>query len=106
MPQQTRPASDKPGVKTSEFWVTLAMVVIAAAVNAGLLPESTDLQGSASAIGTALAAMIAHWKYTDGRNQVKTFGQLPQPEETLRTIRELALTLVERDKQQSGKPAQ
>lgn len=60
----------KPGYKTSEFWLTLAVVVLGALMASGLFgPE----HWVASAIGMALAALKA-MGYTASRAKVK-FGE-------------------------------
>lgn len=57
----------KPGWKTSEFWLSLAAVVVAAVLGSGLLPE-----GSPWAVGLGIAAaVLASLGYTAARTALK-----------------------------------
>lgn len=45
----------KPGIKTTEFWLTLAAVGLSAALATGLIPAG-EWERAASAVGMVLAA--------------------------------------------------
>ncbi len=57
-----------PGYKTSEFWLSLAAVILSATLASGLLQESDTKYKVLYAIVTALAAL----GYTAGRAIVKS----------------------------------
>jgi len=64
--EPTHPA-EKPGWKTTEFWLTLAAVLIAAFLNSGVLPDTSI----AVKIASIAAAALASLGYTAGRSYVK-----------------------------------
>ena len=69
--------TQKPGVKTSEFWVTLAALGIAVLTGMGILSaaDGEQLQTSAGEIAQAAAALITAITpvaYVIGRSVVKS----------------------------------
>lgn len=58
---------DKPGIKTSEFWLNLAAIVVAAFISSGLLPEGHVALKVAVMVSTVLGAL----GYTVARSMVK-----------------------------------
>lgn len=58
---------DKPGWKTTEFWLTLVATIGVAILNVGLLPDGSIAVKITMAIVAALAAL----GYTAGRTYVK-----------------------------------
>lgn len=84
----------RPGVWTSEFWVTvgsaLAGLVTAAAPLFGLRPEGAEpianaIRDSALHIGGLAVIVAAAWKYVAVRGQVKAAAVTP-PEPTPQII--------------------
>lgn len=69
--------SEKPGVKTTEFWITAVTSVIGLLVAIGLISfaDSEMLADSIAKIGGAVGIFIAEaikiWKYIDSRIQAK-----------------------------------
>ncbi len=57
----------KSGVKTTEFWITLVLVVLGAVLAAGLLPEDS---AAARIVGAILAA-AASFGYSVSRGLAK-----------------------------------
>lgn len=88
-------AKDKPGIKTSEFYMAAATIAIAAAANLGLLPETTDVEASARSAASAVMAIFVLWQYIASRTQLKQGAGPDRDEvrESLATIRELARRL-------------
>jgi hypothetical protein len=75
----------KPGVQTTEFWVTLVSTVMALGVGAGYLPKDfpqTQATTIVSQIAGAVVAMVAVWKYMHGRTQVKVASLENKPCDT------------------------
>lgn len=88
---------DKPGLKTSEFWLAAGATAIMGLVNLDVLPDAAaaDPHAWASKIATALAAMWGIGQYILARTNLK---QGPAPDrdevrESLAAIRELTLRL-------------
>lgn len=54
-------APQKPGVKTSEFWITVAALALAALTGAGILsaPDGEQLKSSVAEIANAAGALVA-----------------------------------------------
>lgn len=63
-----------PGYKTTEFWVTCLVSVLGLGVMFGLIPNTTDLQGTASILVGAVSTV-----YTLGRAIVKAAAVKNQP---------------------------
>ena len=71
----------KPGIKTTEFWLTLAAQIIAMLVIVGVV-SSTDQQTVETAVGDAIkavgalaASVITLWRYVQGRIELKNKDQ-------------------------------
>lgn len=68
---------EKPGIKTTEFWLALLAQLIPLLVIFGVIaPEEADnLQEAATqlvmAVGAFIAAVLPIWKYIDSRTRVK-----------------------------------
>ena len=75
---------EKPGFKTSEFWLTTAALLVGAVVSSGVFTNSSVLQGLAL-ISSALAAM----GYSAGRSFAK--AKIGASESTARVFAETAL---------------
>jgi len=58
----------QPGVKTSEFWLSIAALVFTALVAAGQIPHGGEVSAAVSAVAAALVA----FGYTWARTFVKT----------------------------------
>jgi hypothetical protein len=66
-------AAEKPGWKTSEFWLTVVTVAFASWVGYRLvLDASLELERGAAIVGLVIAAA---WKYTDVRKTLKSEGK-------------------------------
>lgn len=70
----------KPGIKTSEFWLTLAAQVVPLLVIFGVISQA-EAHTLAEAVGQLIVAVAATgaaaapvWKYIDSRTKVKTGG--------------------------------
>jgi hypothetical protein len=62
------PAAAKPGFKTTEFWISLAAVLVGAVVASGIIPADSVWERVAGLVVSALAAL----GYTGARLAVKT----------------------------------
>jgi len=74
----------KPGVKTTEWWTTLALIALNALVALGILApsESSQIQTEVGQIGDALvrivasvASLIAVIRYAAARTSLKSKGE-------------------------------
>ena len=61
-------ATTKPGIKTSEFWLTLAANLLGAAVIVGLVPDA----GIVFKIVALTTMVLADYGYSSSRAQVKS----------------------------------
>ena len=61
-------APAKPGYKTTEFWLSLAAVVLSAAIGTGLLPAGSV----ALAIATVASVALTSIGYTAARTKAKS----------------------------------
>lgn len=71
---------NKPGIKTTEFWLTLAAQVVPLLVIFGVISQA-EAHTLAETIGQLIVAVAATgaavapvWKYIDSRTKVKTGG--------------------------------
>lgn len=78
--------SQKPGAKTTEFWMTQSAVIVNGLVALGVLPQETDLQHASSVFATCLLAGLLGVQYIAGRNGLKGAGETA---ELARMTREL-----------------
>lgn len=65
-----------PGYKTTEFWLSLTVVILGAVAASGVFPQG----GLASQIVGGVIAILAQLGYTASRTQVKTTEPAPGPE--------------------------
>ena len=61
------------GIKTTEFWLNLAAITVAAVLNSGLLPEGSEWAKIVGTLGVILGAL----GYTAARTYAKR-GNLPR----------------------------
>lgn len=90
----------KPGYKTTEFWVTIAALVISGGVSLGILPADTDVQQAASVVMASLVAMVTLLTYITGRNRLKEDG--PSREELLESLKTVRRTVEMLEKERGG----
>lgn len=109
MPANGTNSSEKPGRKTTEFWVVAGFLGVMAAVNGGEiigLETAESAHAWAGKVGTALAAMWTAGQYVLARTNLK---QGPAPDrdevrEALQTTRHALEALASRES--AGKTAQ
>lgn len=63
----------KPGIKTTEFWVTVTVQAVGVVAALGLVtPEQSDvLVKAVTQVGGIVAMLVAAFAYNQGRSQVK-----------------------------------
>ncbi len=76
---------NKPGYKTTEFWMALGSLLSAILVQFGLVPLS-DQQHLAGSFATAATAIFLSLQYITGRNQIKTPTLPVERDPTLTTL--------------------
>jgi hypothetical protein len=57
----TTPEDVKPGVQTTEFWVTAAALVFGAALTAGVIPHAPEVHTAVEAVAALLVALGYTW---------------------------------------------
>lgn len=80
--------AEKPGVKTSEFWLAAGSLVAAAAASLGLVPQETDLQHGFAAVATGLMALWIVGQYITGRVSLKAAERQLEAADVLDVLRD------------------
>lgn len=51
----------KPGIKTTEFWISILAVIYGTAITTGMIPHSDEISTAVNGIGTLLVAIGYTW---------------------------------------------
>lgn len=67
MSDTTTPAPVKPGYKTTEFWLSLAAILVGAVVSSGIVPET----GPYAQVVGLITSVLGGLGYTVSRTMIK-----------------------------------